>query len=141
MLYAVNPTHQQHGLQVEYVVFGDDAEHTFHPATASDSVVRVKDTGGESKKDLDGFRSVALIEFGKCTLYSRNGHEFSSFSDLALKVGNAVMPRSLVLDGEIVCLDERGCPQFTDLLFRKGNPCFVALDILRLNGKTSDLND
>jgi hypothetical protein len=28
MLYAINPTHQQHRLQIEHVVFGDDAEHT-----------------------------------------------------------------------------------------------------------------
>ena len=28
LLYAVNPTHEQHRLQVEHVVFGDDAEHT-----------------------------------------------------------------------------------------------------------------
>jgi len=28
MLYTINPTHQQHRLQVEDVVFSDDAEHT-----------------------------------------------------------------------------------------------------------------
>lgn len=28
MLYAINPTHQKHHLQVEHVVFGDYAEHT-----------------------------------------------------------------------------------------------------------------
>jgi hypothetical protein len=31
MLYAINPTHQQHRLQVEHVVLGDDAEHTNQP--------------------------------------------------------------------------------------------------------------
>lgn len=31
MLYTINPTHQQHRLQVEHVVFGDDAEHTSQP--------------------------------------------------------------------------------------------------------------
>jgi hypothetical protein len=35
MLYAVNPTHQQHRLQVEHVVFGDDAEHTQQPISCS----------------------------------------------------------------------------------------------------------
>ncbi|PYX85559.1 MAG: hypothetical protein DMG68_17765 [Acidobacteria bacterium] len=83
----------------------------------------------------DGFRSLAVVEFGRCTLYSRNGHEFRSFSDLALRIGNALMPRSLVLDGEIVCLDEKGCPQFNDLLFHRAPPCFIAFDVLRLNGK------
>src|SRR6476620_3332159 len=31
MLYPINPTHHQHRLQVEHVVFGDDAEHTNQP--------------------------------------------------------------------------------------------------------------
>jgi ATP-dependent DNA ligase len=35
-----------------------------------------------------------------------------------------------VLDGEIVCLDRRGRPQFKDLLFRRGVPCFFAFDLL-----------
>ena len=82
----------------------------------------------------DGFRCLALIEYGRCTLYSRNGHEFSSFADLALRIGNAVMAHSLVLDGEIVCLDGKGCPQFNDLLFHRNQPSFFAFDLLRLNG-------
>src|SRR4051812_45778636 len=55
----------------------------------------------------DGFRALAVVEYGRCTLFSRNGHPFASFADLATRIGNAVMPRSLVMDGEIVCLDER----------------------------------
>jgi bifunctional non-homologous end joining protein LigD len=43
------------------------------------------------------------------------------------------MPRSLVLDGEIVCLDQDGRCQFNDLLFRRGDPCFVAFDLLQIN--------
>jgi bifunctional non-homologous end joining protein LigD len=35
-----------------------------------------------------------------------------------------------VLDGEIVCLDREGRPQFEDLLFRRGIPCFFAFDLL-----------
>jgi hypothetical protein len=35
-----------------------------------------------------------------------------------------------VLDGEIVCLDSRGRPQFRDLLFRRAEPHFYAFDIL-----------
>ena len=40
------------------------------------------------------------------------------------------MPRTVVLDGEIVCLDKKGCPQLNDLLFRRGTPTFVAFDLL-----------
>lgn len=83
----------------------------------------------------DGFRALAVVEFGKCTLYSRNGNGFSAFSDLAQQIGNALMPRSLVLDGEIVCLDDKGQCRFEDLLFRRGEPRFVAFDLLCAVGK------
>jgi len=39
------------------------------------------------------------------------------------------------LNGEIVCLDKRGRPQFRDLLFHRGEPCFFAFDLLMADGK------
>jgi len=82
----------------------------------------------------DGFRALAVVECGSCTLFSRNGHAFRSFADLATEIGNALKPRSMVLDGEIVCIDDRGHCQFNDLLFRRGEPCFVAFDLLDAGG-------
>jgi bifunctional non-homologous end joining protein LigD len=81
----------------------------------------------------DGFRALAYVEFGRCTLYSRNGHPFASFHDLDLQIG--LIPRSAVIDGEIVCLDKRGKPQFYELMSRRGKPCFIAFDLLSSNGK------
>jgi bifunctional non-homologous end joining protein LigD len=83
----------------------------------------------------DGFRALGVVEYGNCILFSRNGYTFAPFADLANRIGNALMPRSLVLDGEIVCLDDRGHCQFNDLLFRRGEPCFVAFDLLDSGGK------
>src|SRR5215469_8424878 len=83
----------------------------------------------------DGLRALAVVEYGRCTLYSRNGHPFASFADLATKIGNALMPRSFVMDGEIVCLDKRGHCQFNDLLFRRSEPRFIAFDLLQAGGK------
>jgi len=40
-----------------------------------------------------------------------------------------------VLDAEIACVDDHGRPNFRDLLFRKRQCIFVALDLLYLNGK------
>jgi ATP-dependent DNA ligase len=40
-----------------------------------------------------------------------------------------------LLDGEIVCLDKRGKPQFRDLLFHRGEPCFFAFDLVMSDGK------
>jgi bifunctional non-homologous end joining protein LigD len=83
----------------------------------------------------DGFRALAVVEYGRCTLLSRNGHQFASFPELASRIGYALMPRSVVLDGEIVCLDQDGRCQFNDLLFRRGDPWFVAFDLLQVNGR------
>jgi bifunctional non-homologous end joining protein LigD len=82
----------------------------------------------------DGFRALAYLENGRCRLISRNGTTFASFSNLASSIGSSIN-RNAVLDGEIVCLDSNGCPQFNDLLFHRGDPCFFAFDILSLNGR------
>jgi bifunctional non-homologous end joining protein LigD len=81
----------------------------------------------------DGFRSLAVIENGRTQLFSRNGNPFNSFSELR----KLSLPHSgrTVLDGEIVCLDKRGRPQFRELLFHRGEPCFYAFDLLMYDGK------
>src|SRR2546426_7579842 len=83
----------------------------------------------------DGFRALARVEKSKCQLISRNGHPFASFSDLTDYLAGSLPTDSLVLDGEIVCLDSKGRPQFNDLLFRRGQPCFFAFDLLYADGK------
>jgi bifunctional non-homologous end joining protein LigD len=82
----------------------------------------------------DGFRALAYLENGRCRLVSRNGTTFASFSILASSIGSSVN-RTAVIDGEIVCLDSNGCPQFNDLLFHRGDPCFFAFDMLSCDGK------
>jgi len=84
----------------------------------------------------DGFRALARIKRGKCELISRNGHPFSSFAELGKSIALALPHlQDAVLDGEIVCLDRRGRPQFNDLLFKRGQPCFFAFDVLYADGK------
>jgi bifunctional non-homologous end joining protein LigD len=84
----------------------------------------------------DGFRALAFIENGCCQLISRNGNPFASFADLAKGIGAAVPNTHLtVLDGEIVCVDRMGRPQFRDLLFHRGDPCFFAFDLPISEGK------
>jgi len=78
----------------------------------------------------DSFRALAEIEYGRCRLISRNGNAFATFRDLALRIGKLIPDNRVVLDGEIVCLDERGRPQFNNLLFHRGEPSFVAFDLL-----------
>ena len=53
----------------------------------------------------DGFRALACLDSGRCTLVSRNGNAFKSFPDVCDEMGRLPV-RDAVLDGEIVCLDE-----------------------------------
>jgi bifunctional non-homologous end joining protein LigD len=76
----------------------------------------------------DGFRSLAIIEHGRSQLISRNGHPFNSFADLRRAIAaSAPNTEKTVLDGEIVCLDKVGRPQFRDLLFHRAEPCFESI--------------
>src|SRR5439155_14567697 len=68
------------------------------------------------------------------TVNSRNGNPFNSFDDLRKGLTLPVAGKT-VLDGEIVCLDKRGRPQFRDLLFHRGEPCLFAFDLLMSDGK------
>ena len=71
----------------------------------------------------DGFRAIAVAEHGRCTLYSRNGNAFGSFSDLPARIADHLMFRRVVLDGGIVCLDRNGVEKsvsiVTFLIFRE----------------------
>jgi bifunctional non-homologous end joining protein LigD len=84
---------------------------------------------------MDGFRALAIIEHGRAQLLSRNGHSFASFSALAESVSDCLPNVRAVIDGEICSLDRRGRPQFKNLMFRRGNPCFFAFDLLMCDGK------
>ena len=83
----------------------------------------------------DGFRALAVIEHGRAQLLSRNGHQFASFSALAESISDSLPNVKAVIDGEICSLDRRGRPQFKNLMFRRGNPCFFAFDLLTVDGK------
>src|SRR6476646_1046318 len=82
----------------------------------------------------DGFRSLAVIQNGRTQLISRNGNSFNSFETLREQLKLPYTGKT-VLDGEIVCLDKRGRPQFRDLLLHRGEPCFFAFDLLMADGK------
>ena len=84
---------------------------------------------------LDGFRGLAHIEGGRCTLVSRNNHVFKSWPALCSEFAQVLRCRSAVLDGEICCLDPDGSTNFNRLLFRRLQPWFYAFDLLMLNGR------
>jgi ATP-dependent DNA ligase len=68
---------------------------------------------------------------GACTLISRNGNAFRRFDDLRLDLAKR-LPDGTVLDGEICCLDDRGRPQFCELMRRNPDCHFYAFDALKI---------
>lgn len=81
----------------------------------------------------DGWRAMAYIEGDECDLVSRRGNVFKAFAPLRASL--ATIGREVILDGEIVCLDAAGKPQFYDLMRRRGEPVFYAFDVLWLGGE------
>jgi bifunctional non-homologous end joining protein LigD len=50
----------------------------------------------------DGFRSLAIVQNGRCQLISRNGHSFNSFADLRQSIASELPHEGqTVLDGEM----------------------------------------
>ena len=83
----------------------------------------------------DGFRALLYIERGDARFMSRKGNRMRRFDGLANEIAQGISVRDAILDGELVCLDQGGRPQFNELFFRRGTPYFVAFDLLWLNGK------
>lgn len=83
----------------------------------------------------DGFRALAYVDHDGVRLVSRRAHTYKSFFPLCEAIAREVKCGEAVLDGEIVCLDFEGRPQFYDLLRRRGEPVFYAFDLLWLDGK------
>ncbi|HKV44426.1 MAG TPA: non-homologous end-joining DNA ligase [bacterium] len=84
------------------------------PMLAEAVVAPFNDPAWMYEPKWDGFRVVAMIRDGSVRLLSRN---LLSVTDLFRPVTEALtgFPASLVLDGEVVVLDERGLPDFEAL--------------------------
>jgi len=69
----------------------------------------------------DGFRVLASIRDGHVRLISRNGH---SFTNLFGPVSDALrgFPVSILLDGEVIVINDKGQPDFEARLEQPGSP-------------------
>jgi bifunctional non-homologous end joining protein LigD len=83
---------------------------------------------------MDGFRALAYTDCGEIRLVSRKGNVYKGFPDLSAAM-RPDLDCSAVLDGEIVCLNQEGRPQFYDLLRHRREPIFYAFDVLWLDGR------
>ena len=83
---------------------------------------------------MDGFRALAHVGQDETRLVSHRGNVYKRFTELATAI-HIELDCEAVLDGEIVCLDANGRPQFYDLLRRRGDPVFYAFDLLWFDGE------
>ena len=94
----------------------------------------------------DGIRAIALVEDGSYTLQDRNGHDLTEVFPELSRLPSQVGAHRVILDGEIVCLDTSGHPNFTLLEQRLAKPSrsasrrhqarYVAFDVLYLNNRS-----
>src|SRR5205814_1929817 len=62
---------------------------------------------------FDGYRAVAYVRGGECSLVSRNGNDLTQrFPAIAKDVAKAVKSPHAVVDGEVCRLDEQGRSSF-----------------------------
>ena len=82
----------------------------------------------------DGFRAICYLEHRRNRLISRNNNVMTRFEALAGQVASALNIDEAILDGEVIAADATGRPVFLDLLRGTRHPCYIAFDLLWLNG-------
>src|SRR3954464_7420174 len=84
----------------------------------------------------DGFRLMARRDPVGIRLITRGGHDWAARYPLVVEAVNHLKVRSCLIDGEVVCCDERGLATFQLLRHRRNAPqaFLYAFDLLELNG-------
>jgi bifunctional non-homologous end joining protein LigD len=85
------------------------------------------------EQKLDGFRCVAYVDDKKVELATKRGLSHKGFGNI-VKGLLALGFEQAILDGEILCLDSRGRPDFNALMRRSGEVFYFMFDVLYLNG-------
>ena len=84
----------------------------------------------------DGYRLMARRDPVGIRLITRRGNDWTSRYPLVVEAVNHLKVRSCVIDGEVVCCDEKGVTSFQLLRHRRNEPqaFLYAFDLLELNG-------
>lgn len=83
---------------------------------------------------MDGWRCLAYVENGVCRLVSRKQNQFKSFGPLTAALSKLPV-QNAIIDGEVVCLDDKGKSVFLDMRRRKANAILYCFDLLWLNNE------
>ena len=85
---------------------------------------------------FDGYRALAHVRGGDCTLVSRNDNDLTErFPEVAKAVAKAVKSPNAVVDGEVCRIDPSGRASFSELQRGTGALVFYAFDLLELDGE------
>jgi bifunctional non-homologous end joining protein LigD len=84
----------------------------------------------------DGYRLMARRDPVGIRLLTRRGNDWSARYPLVVEAVNHLMVRSCLIDGEVVCCDDRGLAIFSTLRRRRNEPdaFLYAFDLLELDG-------
>src|SRR3954452_8604085 len=84
----------------------------------------------------DGYRLMARRDPVGIRLLTRRGHDWAARFPLVFEAMNHLKLRSCLIDGEVVCCDEKGVAAFQLLRHRRNEPqaFLYAFDLLELNG-------
>ena len=84
----------------------------------------------------DGYRLMARHDPVGIRLITRKGNDWTTRFPLVVEAVNHLNVRSCLIDGEVVCCDERGLATFQLLRHRRNEPqaFLYAFDLLELNG-------
>jgi bifunctional non-homologous end joining protein LigD len=86
---------------------------------------------------FDGYRCIAIKQYNEIELFSRRGNPFKQFLNVFEPLVKQ-RPKSFIVDGEIVALDETGKSAFNRLQraqTRRVEVHFYIFDLLNLDGK------
>jgi bifunctional non-homologous end joining protein LigD len=84
----------------------------------------------------DGYRLMARRDSVGIRLITRRGNDWSDRFPLVVEAVNQLKVRSCLIDGEVVCCDERGLARFDVLRHRRNEALafLYAFDLLELDG-------
>jgi ATP-dependent DNA ligase len=84
----------------------------------------------------DGYRMMARRDPVGIRLITRNGHDWTERYPLVVEAMNHLKVRSCLIDGEVVCCDEKGVAAFQLRRHRRNEAqaFLYAFDLLELNG-------
>jgi bifunctional non-homologous end joining protein LigD len=107
----------------------------YRPMTATLEREVPRGDGWAFEVKWDGYRALAYVRGGECTLMSRNDKPLTQrFPTIAKEVVKAVRTPNAVLDGEVCALDEQGRASFSEMQKGSNMLVYYVFDVLEVDG-------